>query len=762
MATPITDAELIGYADRLSVEAGEAIRFMVSTTEDVYDVEIVRLIHGDEHPTGPGSKEETISAAVTGRYPGRQQATHPGSYLIVDELEPFQFASFTLQTWIAPTTPGGGRAETIMGRWYSEEGAGYGLFMDTEGVLALWIGGQGKVAVVQGEVPLRAREWFFAAATFDAETGRGAIEQASLSPWDRRGLLRVEVELDRPSFATEAPFRIAAAGVSASDPRAVSHVFNGKIDSPSVFRRSLPSAELSRLREGTPPQHVDKQALVAAWNFAANQSSVTIEDYGPFSLHARAVNMPARAVTGRNWRGREVDYRHVPAEYTAIHFHTDDLEDAQWNRDFEWEVPAGLTSGLYAAMLRTPDLSDHIPFVIRPSTSAHRAKILLLLPTLTYIAYANERVGDSYQTYIPPDWVLEYDPLDRYLERHPEFGKSLYDVHDDLSGVHYSSALRPIPNLRPRYRHRNVNAARHLAGDLYLIDWLEEKGFDYDVVTDGDLHRQGRELLDQYGVLLTGGHPEYWTTPMLESLESWVYESGRLMYLGGNGFYWVTSVHPERPHVIEVRRGIAGSRPWESQPGELHHSTTGEPGGLWRYRGKLPNRLTGVAYAAEGGGVSSGYTRTDASYDEAGSWVFSGVTEREQIGSFGLVMGGAAGDEVDRADPHLGTPADAIVLASSRVLPYYGVAVEDAREFRGGRSVGEARADMVLLDARNGGAVFSVGSISWCGSLSHNSYDNDVSQITENVLRRFADLERSDTTNNERSGPAASQVTGDG
>jgi N,N-dimethylformamidase len=44
---------------------------------------------------------------------------------------------------------------------------------------------------------------------------------------------------------------------------------------------------------------------------------------------------------------------------------------------------------------------------------------------------------------------------------------------------------------------------------------------------------------------------------------------------------------------------------------------------------------------------------------------------------------------------------------------------------------------MVLFEHANGGAVFSVGSISWTGSLSANGYDNDVSRITEKVLRRF-------------------------
>jgi N,N-dimethylformamidase len=45
---------------------------------------------------------------------------------------------------------------------------------------------------------------------------------------------------------------------------------------------------------------------------------------------------------------------------------------------------------------------------------------------------------------------------------------------------------------------------------------------------------------------------------------------------------------------------------------------------------------------------------------------------------------------------------------------------------------------MVFFELPAGGAVFSVSSIAWCGSLSHDGYDNAVSRITENVLRRFA------------------------
>ena len=47
------------------------------------------------------------------------------------------------------------------------------------------------------------------------------------------------------------------------------------------------------------------------------------------------------------------------------------------------------------------------------------------------------------------------------------------------------------------------------------------------------------------------------------------------------------------------------------------------------------------------------------------------------------------------------------------------------------------RADMIYFDCPGGGAVFSVGSITFCGSLAHNGYDNNISRIVENVIRRF-------------------------
>ena len=48
------------------------------------------------------------------------------------------------------------------------------------------------------------------------------------------------------------------------------------------------------------------------------------------------------------------------------------------------------------------------------------------------------------------------------------------------------------------------------------------------------------------------------------------------------------------------------------------------------------------------------------------------------------------------------------------------------------------RADMTWFDCPGGGEVFSVGSITFCGALPVNGYDNDVSRILDNVIRRFS------------------------
>ena len=112
-------------------------------------------------------------------------------------------------------------------------------------------------------------------------------------------------------------------------------------------------------------------------------------------------------------------------------------------------------------------------------------------------------------------------------------------------------------------------------------------------------------------------------------------------------------------------------------------------------------------------------------------------------GRTGTVLGGAAGFEVDRADERLGTPPEAVLVArAAGFSDAYQGAVEDitTADSRQGGSVCElVRSDVIFMTTESGGAVFSVGSIAWCGSLGSNGGKNDVATATRNVLERFAD-----------------------
>jgi N,N-dimethylformamidase len=334
--------------------------------------------------------------------------------------------------------------------------------------------------------------------------------------------------------------------------------------------------------------------------------------------------------------------------------------------------------------------------------------------------------------------ILSANDLD--IENRRQFGLSLYDIHRDGSGVAISTSLRPILDVRPKHYSYISGSAWQFNADLCIVDWLYENGYDVDVVTDHDLHRDGVGLLAPYRVVLTGSHPEYYSEEMLDAVEDYVAAGGRLMYLGANGFYWVVAFHPERPSVMEVRRGENGTRNWQSPPGTTFHSFNGRAGGLWRNRGRAPQKLVGVGMTAQGFDSSAPYRRNRDSYDPRTAFIFEGV-DGATFGDYGLMGGGAAGLEIDRYDLKLGTPPEAFLLASSfGHSDNYMRAVEELETNvagSGGTEDPDVRSDVVYFTNAAGGAVFSVGSIAWTGSLSHNIYDNDVSRITGNVLRRF-------------------------
>jgi N,N-dimethylformamidase len=700
--------KIVGYCDPLTVAAGERISFMVSTGAEHYSASVIRL-------TGRGRAAESVDCSSAGVYRGREQPLVQGSCaVVVRAAAARKLDAFTIRAWIWPTTPEKPDQGIVT---LSDGASGYGLFLDGRRGIALRVGDE----QVAADVALRERLWYFVAASFDSATGRACVSQRARKPWPIGDTsATVERQLEATVGEVDAPLVIGA-----YDAPQRGH-FNGKIEAPAIV-------------DG-------EERVVAAWDFGRDPRSDIVTDVSRNELHGELLNLPLRGVTGHAWSGIETNFAQAPDEYAAIHFHDDDLEDARWDPDVQFDIPDDWPSGVYALEVRCDDGEDRIPFFVRPTIGAARAAIAFLAPTLSYLAYANEH--NSWANPIPAtpklDEILDaVGPNDRFAAENRLL--SIYELHSDGSGTPYSSRLRPIVNMRDDYAMPLLRGGPHqFPADMELVGWLESLGEHYDVITDEDLHRDGAALLEPYRVVLTGSHPEYWTAAMLEALEYYLAAGGRLMYLGGNGFYWVTSLFSEKPHVLEVRRGQAGTRVWQSEPGENYHVSTGELGGLWRHRGKPPQRLVGVGFTAQGFDESRPYRRGSDADDRRARFAFEGVIE-DEIGAYGSVLGGAAGFEIDRVDVALGTPPHALTLATASGFSdaYQGVVEEilTADSQQGGSVSPDVHADVVLFETMNGGAVFSVGSIAWCGALAHGDGCNDVARLTENVLRHFLDPE---------------------
>lgn len=750
----MTNTRIFGYADPLNPKAGQPVDFMISV-EGRHEVEakVVRLLHGDENPDGPGFIEEEVEMELPHFLNVRRQYTQIGSFARCDDPDGRLdgLKSFTLFAHVCPTLASSER-QMVMGRWAIEGNRGYGLGIDQEGHVSLWLGDGSAVDQITTEIPLVPRAWYFIAASYDAATRQAKLHVINcVNSWNSRISTVVPFEDDSwieetlrvapAATGAEASFKLAAATAwNRQRGNYSAFLFNGKIDRSGVYDRVLSRDEVTALAEGGAPV---SDGLVGYWDptegVTARGVGDMIVDTGPHGLHMHGVNRPVRLMTGYNWKGAD-SFHMAPETYGGVHYHDDALTDSLWEVSHTLDLPASLRSGVYALRLRAGGVEDHIPFIVRPDVP--RARIGVLLPTFTYLAYGNEHL--SYEAPIAQA-IVAHTPVitaeDLEFKKLEEFGLSTYDHHTDGAGCCYSSWRRPIVSLRPKYRMPAMNFPWALPADLSLLWWLEHAGYDYDVLTDHDLHAEGAAALNPYKVILNGTHPEYYSEEMMDGTEEYLREGGRVMYLGGNGYYWVTGTREGEPHCIEVRKLDAGSRAWQAEPGEGHLACTGERSGLWRSRGRAPQKIVGLGFTTEGMDASEPYERMPDSFHKRVSWILEGIGDEEAIGDFGLAAGGAGGVELDRYDLVLGTPPHSMLLAStwghSDNYPLVSEDVTYAFPGRGGTQDAQVRGDMIYFTTPNNGAVFAAGSIAWSQALPCHGGENNVATVMRNVLDAF-------------------------
>ncbi|SFO16550.1 N,N-dimethylformamidase [Variovorax sp. PDC80] len=741
MSAPIDTNAFVGYPDTLSVRAGERIRFHLSSeARQQADVKFVRVRCADADATGPGIKYRELASPIDGVHAVAFHEAPCGSFMSVPADARFApEGAFSFGCYVWPTrllaTP-----QTVLARWCEDSGRGWALQLSRDG-LSLRVGGADGAIELKTDAPLEQRRWYWVQGALDATTGEMVLSQCRLAdgalPEQRR-----EARATKPGgwrLDSQGPLTVAAHALSATGNRCGAH-YDGKIEAPRIAEGLLGIDALRRCDDLARPGLADA-ALIACWDFSHGIDTLEVLDRSPNRLDGRLHQLPCRGMTGVHWTGDVHDWRLAPREYGAIHFHSDDIYDCGWPATLELDVPADWKSGFHALRLRPVDGSaaeTFITFFVTPAADAKRAPLAVLAASMTYMAYANSALRlHAVHFEVLTERLLMLTGDDIYLQEHPEVGQSTYDHHIDGSGRAYSSWLRPVLNMRPRSQPGN------LAIDSHFLDWLEEKGIDYDVVTDVELDRQGAGALAGYRVLATLSHPEYYSEGMMNGIMAFQNAGGRHLALGANGFYWRCAFHPKAPAAVEVRRGMAGTRTWESQPGEVHLAGTGEPGALWRHSGFAPQKLIGVGFSAMVYDHAGYYLLTPDAADARVAFAVEGIAQGERIGDYGVRIGGAVGIEIDRFDVGLGSPPHAVMLATSHGLG--PGALPTPEEYRttvhglDGEQNALVRADMVFFETAKGGAVFSTGSISYVLSLSHNGYDNNVSRITGNVLRRFLD-----------------------
>ena len=723
MLTKDSALPLLGYSDKLSGRPGDTIAFKVSAVEPAtVTARLARSISADPNPQGPGIVEEPANAHFPDlAFDAVYQPVTTGSFMLTEQPVSVPLRDgISVAANVFPTLRSR-RRQCVLSC------GGLSLYLDESNAFAVRIGD--CEATTGHKIVLR--NWYRIVAGFDPGTGTVFIRQ---TPMGQGSDLEASAENaaggETATLSLRGPIMIAANG----SPEAPTNLFNGKIEGPGIY---------------SAPEPTDA-SVEARWDFSVDISSLHVHDAGPDGIHGILVNHPARAMTGSNWDGKEMAWRHAPDQYGAIHFHEDDAYDFGWETSFTFTIPDGMPSGVYIMRISAGGHEDAMPIFVCAPLGRPNARLCVLVSTYTYAIYGNHARLDY-----DPAWqdrMADWKAYPHNPAVHPDYGLSTYNDHSDGSGICHASWRRPLFTLRPGYLsvgYDSGSGLRHFQADSHLISWLHAKGIDYDIVTDHELNQDGIDAIRPYDALTTGSHPEYHTVNTLDALTAFRDGGGNLMYLGGNGFYWRVAIHPDNEALIEVRRAEGGIRAWAAEPGEYYHAFDGTYGGIWRRNGRPPQKLAGIGFTAQGQFFGSPYRRTAFGPDT--EWIFEGI-EDEILGDFGFSGGGAAGFELDRMDVRLGSLEETTILAHSETQDTDFVLVPEELLTHLSNTTGEPnesllRADMVYFEVPGGGKVFSTGSITFCGSLPWNGFDNNISRLLENIVRNFtraADEEKKD------------------
>jgi hypothetical protein len=434
---------------------------------------------------------------------------------------------------------------------------------------------------------------------------------------------------------------------------------------------------------------------------------------------------------------------------------------ARWEPTFQVVADPTWRSGWYEVVLRA-SRADGTPverragFVLRAPAGGRTAHVLLELATNTWNAYndwggPNLYTGGTAVSFRRPFAHGLLDRPDALANRNA----NTFD-EPDLAGARWAAYSRA----------NRICSWSACAGwptwEGPFVAWAEQQGYAFDYAVNADLEERP-ELVDAYPMVLSVGHDEYWSSPMRDTVETYVTRGGNVAFLSGNTSFWQVRLEDGGDTMVSYKDQARRHDPLRHSHPHLLTSMWSDP-----IIGRPESQMTGVSFSRGGyARIAGGTPRGQRGYTvwRPEHWLFDGTDLR-----YGDVLGAehvVVGYECDGCEMTTenglpvptgadGSPAGFTVLASAPARLWSVDADAGVNEYPTGlaamRTTGElqgvahvlfgsaspenvarvAHGNAVLGCYEAGGTVVTSGCTDWSYGVAGG--DELVGQVTRNVL----------------------------
>jgi hypothetical protein len=720
-----------------SVAAGDTLELCVSASVP-YRLSICRLGLQVDDPAG-----DTVLTRFD-QEPARMQPIHPGSYVHIERRLDAPLRAVTLECWVRPWDVT--RLQGLISQEDKDASDGFALGIGKDGYVGFYLGDgvSPDEALVHRTPPgaVTREKWHHVVATWDGRRKRVHVDAREVGTWDFAGPLLPGAHALRLGA-------MAQAGIA-------QHFLDGDLAMPAIYGRALGEEEIRARFADKALTPARGESVLACWPLEEERGA-SIGDASSSKRDGRIINHATWMIGGPSFQANVPRFGPYDPPRDATRGHglrlaSDDLYDCRWQVTHRWPVPADARSGLYVARLAftyedKPRLY-HCTFIVRRAPRRKKAPILLACATNTWRAYSGTPFAIT-----PPNLAqvwgtggIEKDP--RGL---PAF--CLYRGHAAGQGTFQVGLRMPWPAAGPYVLYGGQTSYSHLArADRFPQTWLEQQGYDYDTISDVDLHRDPSMLRD-YKVFVIVGHNEYWSREMYRGVETYLRGGGHLVVLSGNTMGWRVSFNDDCT-IMECRKvDCPGNQMPATRRGEAWHSHDAQRGGAQRECGMPGYRLIGldiIGWNQQANPKNFGpYIVEDATHFLFTTPEPSGLKAGDKFAWAGEgQMPMANGHEMDirpstfaalqqEPSPEGATvPTDppGIVRIANGVLPWKEGGRAMDYFFRPIQPKTDQGAEMIYWKREDGGQVFNAGAIG-SGWVLHA--DPRWSTVLRNVLAHF-------------------------